>query len=300
MLKNLLIWILFLLIFAVGGWYFFLKSEDYNVSFTTTAPPGRVYQKLISWNFNSFEKNRFVELNAFNQVMHSAELKNSPVELNWEFSTISDSLTTVKIGVNHRENKFSNRLKLIFHQPDFQLKTKEEILQFKAALEADSELFRIKLTGREEIPKTTCACLSRESSVEEKAFEMMKSIEILSNYVLDYDLEMEARPRVHVTSWNTASNTIAFDFCFPLKGRKNDLPKTKNIFIKEISSKPAIKAVFNGNYMFSHQAWFRIINFAETNDINLKNEVLEIFNDNPETGGDDKQWEAEIYIPVKK
>lgn len=298
--KTFFLWILLLIIFGAGGWYFFLKPEDYNVSFNTSAPPGRVYQKLVSWKFKNLGKNRVLKQKAFNQVKHIGELKDAPLELEWNISALNDSVTRVKIRVDHTENKLFNRLKLLISKPDFQEKTKEDILQFKEALEADSELFKVQLTRSEEIPATTCACISLESPVEEKAFEMMKNIDTLSNYLLNYNLEMEARPRVHVTSWNKESNSIAFDFCFPLKGEKNNFPETQRIFIKEIPSQRGLKAVFNGNYMFSHQAWFRLVNYAENNNLELKNEILEIFNDNPEMGGDAKNWEAEIYIPLKK
>lgn len=300
MLKIFSFSMLLLIIIGAGGWYFLIKPEDYKVSFVTSAPPGTVYQKLRGWNFKDFVNARIVEQKLFEQVKYAGKLDDSPLALDWKILSKNDSLTQINIKVNHPENQFANRLKLLFSKPEFQQKTKEEILNFKKALEADSEIFKVNLIGSEKIPETTCACISLKSSVEEKAFEMMKNIDILSNYILANDLEMAARPRVHITSWQKEANLIKFDFCFPLLGNKDDFSETNNIFIKEIPSKPAYKAVYNGNYMFSHHAWFSIENFAENNNLELENEVLEVFNDNPEMGGNAKYWEAEIYIPVKK
>lgn len=300
MLKTFFLWILLVIVIGTGGWYFIIKPEDYKVSFLTSATPGTVYHQLMGWNFKNVEKTRIVDQKLFKKLKLAGELNNSPLTLNWNISNKNDSIFRVNILVNHPKNKFSNRIKLLFSRPEFQQNIKQEIEEFKEALKTQSELFKVKVIGSEKIPETTCACLNLESPVEEKAFAMMKNIDFLSNYLLQNKLEMDGRPRVHVTSWEKASNTIVFDFCFPLKGNTKNFPETQQIFIKEIPAAPAQKAIFNGNYMLSHQAWFSIVNFAENNSIDLENEVLEIFNDNPEMGGDAQQWEAEIYIPVKK
>ena len=49
-MKKRLSYIIFLLIVAVGTWYFFIKEYDYLVTFETKNAPGIVYQKLLNWN----------------------------------------------------------------------------------------------------------------------------------------------------------------------------------------------------------------------------------------------------------
>lgn len=299
MLRTALLWVLSLIFLISGSWYFFLKTEDYSINFNTSAPAGRIAHKLKNWKFQHLEDVKVSEKEVFHFLSQTAQLDRSPVELSWKFSTKNDSLTRVRIEVTHADNKFRKRLALLFSTPDFQKKIKKDILKFKKALQADSDFFKVKVLGPDKIPETTCACIPLKSKMDDKAFEMKKNINILSDYLLKYELEMAARPRVDITSWNKSSEDIKFDFCFPLKKTEKEFPETSRIFIKTIPEKAALKAIFNGNYMYSHQAWMELIRYAKREKIKTKAKILEVFNSNPEMGGNTLHWEAEIYIQVR-
>ena len=187
---------------------------------------------------------------------------------------------------------------IIFSSEPFQQKLLEKMKIFKEDLEAVSKLFDVSYLGQTTSPAASCACLSLESPIENKAFQMMKSIDILSNFVLTHELEMDGKPRVDVKTWDLEEGFIRFDFCFPLQKIK-EFPDHPLVFQKQISSEPALKAVYTGNYMFSHEAWFVLYDHALQEKLEVKKQPLEIFLNNPEMGGDGRSWEAEIYLPLE-
>lgn len=296
MLKNFLFWFLVLILLSSGIWYFILKPEDYRISFETPVPAGRLYYHLKGWDYKHLTGTRILKEEAFHFVKQEAFLEQDSLNLHWDLTPATDSLTRVEVRITHHRDQFRKRLRLLFSQPDYQDKVKQEILLFKKALEAAGLVYRVRIQGPDTIPETTCACLGLQSTVEDKAFEMMRNIGFLSDYILAHDLEMAARPRVDITSWDHATGRIDFDFCFPLKSTQKPFPKTSRIFIKTIPEEKALKAIFNGNYMFSHQAWLSLYQYAEKRGSPPGGTPLEVFNSNPEMGGDTSTWEAEIYL----
>ena len=71
------------------------------------------------------------------------------------------------------------------------------------------------------------------------------------------------------------------------------------IKFETLTSKKAIKAIYNGNYFGSDKAWFAIHEYARRNDINLFYEPTEVFYSNPFLGENELEWIAEIYMPIQ-
>ena len=59
-----------------------------------------------------------------------------------------------------------------------------------------------------------------------------------------------------------------------------------------------MKAEFNGNYIFSDRAWYELRDYAEKKGLKVTDKPLEIFFNNPNMGGDELQWKADIYMPL--
>ena len=57
--------------------------------------------------------------------------------------------------------------------------------------------------------------------------------------------------------------------------------------------------VFNGNYLFTHYGWYKLQDYAKKHDLNLSEQVLEVFNNNPEMGGNSIDWKTDIYTLVR-
>jgi len=60
-----------------------------------------------------------------------------------------------------------------------------------------------------------------------------------------------------------------------------------------------IKATYNGNYITSDRAWYSLLQYAKNNNLEVSQHLLEIFYSNPNMGGDELDWKAEIFLPIK-
>lgn len=282
-----------LLLCAMGIWYFFIKSYDYKISFRTSAAPGTIYLRALHWKPET--------ATAINKIPYESlvqKVDTTPTEIKWDFTPVNDSITLVQVHSKTLEANFLERLKLLLTKTDQQKKFIAAVKSFRNLIEKDKELFDISIQGEAVIPQTLCACIPLESKMEEKATGMMKNISLLHDYISLNKLELKGNPRVIVTSWDTSTNKIEFDFCFPLN-KKGEIFKPEDIIIKKIPSQKALKAIFHGNYIFSHHAWLKLLNYAEINGYEIAGFPLEVFIDNPALGGDSRDWKAEIFLPVK-
>lgn len=290
--------LIILILFALSGWYFFLKKEDYKINLSLKYNTENLYLAARQGDFRNLELQANIKEDPFQQLTQRYTTAEGQVILKWYFSVQGEETSQARLKVTHLENNFLKRFKLIFYTPDFQKTVLEGLKDFREKLELQEQVFRINIEGIKTIPESYCACLALTGKKEEKAFEMMKHINLLSNFVATYELETAGRPRVLITDFNKQSGKINFDFCFPLK-EDQEIPEHNLIFTRKISSGPAVKAIFNGNYMNSHLAWPYLVNFAESQTLEIEYLPLEVYNSNPELGGDALNWEAEIYIPVK-
>lgn len=279
-------------------WYFAIKENDYAINFETKALPGEIAYRIDSPIFNKLEINDTEIKSGFNQVIQDTELNGEAYNLNWFIKPKNDSVYQVKVGITNKNNSLKDRFQLLLGQNDFRKEMKEELQYFKKALATNLDLYSVEIEGETISPENICACINTDSKVDQKAFEMMKTIDLLSNYILDHDIETRGRPRILINSWDKSTKKTNFDFCFPIAEMEN-YPEHLLIDIKNISAEKALKASFHGNYMFSHNTWFHLLNYAEKNDIAVRSEkILEVFKNNPQMGGDESQWEAEIYLPI--
>ena len=94
------------------------------------------------------------------------------------------------------------------------------------------------------------------------------------------------------------NDSIQYNFCFPIiKG--DSLPTHELIKYKQYQSEKAIKAIYNGNYVTSDRAWYALLDYAERENIEVHKTPVEFFFNNPNYGGNELQWKAEIYMPIK-
>lgn len=278
-----------------GVWYFLIKDHDYKISFNTTAAPGTIYLRALHWKP---DRTNTISKVPYKELLQKLDLGASLVNLKWEFTPVNDSVTRIEASVRSTEDIFLQRLKLLAGQSAQQKRMAEELKTFRDLLEKDRDLFDIQVVGEAMLPEALCACIPLEGQMEKKAAGMMQNIGLLQEYMRQHEQQLDGKPRVQVTRWDYSTNHIGFDFCFPVSSEK-DLPDTPLITIKKIPSQKALKALFRGNYIFSHHAWLQLLNYAQIHDFEVAGEPLEIFINNPELGGDSRNWEAEVYLPVK-
>jgi len=61
-----------------------------------------------------------------------------------------------------------------------------------------------------------------------------------------------------------------------------------------------LKAIYNGNYITSDRAWYALLDYAAKNGIAVTGLPIEIFNNNPNMGTNELEWETEIFMPLKE
>lgn len=298
MLKSLITATVILFLLVTGVWYFLIKEYDYNIHFETSVIPSEIYQKLLYYQFQEIDNIKINRLSPFDNIVQKGELNKEDVKLNWALSRINDTVTRVSVGITNTERSFYSRLKLLTGSSFLKEKSTSEIQQFKSALERDADLYFIEIEGSTISPGSTCACISLKNTVNNKAVDMVQNINSLSDYLMENELDMMAKPRIQVVDWNLSTNIIDYNFCFPIDPAASPKP-TQEIFLTTIPEQNSIKAVYRGNYMYSHLAWVRLLDYAKKYDLEIEKKPLEIFNDNPEMGGDSRNWEAEIYLPLK-
>lgn len=299
MIKTILSGILVTLLLISGIWYFFIREYDYSFSFDSEAAPGILYQRVLGWEYEKLQHRENEKSTPFRKIVQNKEINGFPLSLNWQFAPVNDSLTTVTVRVKNTEDPLNRRWNQLFGNDAEKKLVKEEIEKIEETIEADREFYKITFEGEAISPKATCACIKLENEIGNKAFEMMQNINYLAGYVSLNNLEMAGKPRVQVTRWDLETNMIEFNFCFPIKETFTPSEENSPIFITDIEPQTALKATFNGNYMFSHLAWMKLLNYAEIHDIPVEKNPLEIFHDNPEMGGDGLNWTTEIYLPTK-
>jgi effector-binding domain-containing protein len=104
---------------------------------------------------------------------------------------------------------------------------------------------------------------------------------------------------VEITHWDQENDSLYYNFGQPVFV-DDSLPKQQGIEYKQLKKRPAIKAVYNGNYITSDRAWYALMDYAKQNNIPIEPTVLEVFYNNPNMGGNDIEWKAEIYMPIKE
>ena len=182
---------------------------------------------------------------------------------------------------------------------DFEKRTRATLTDYTGKLQEHIDRFRVTILGQEDIPAKYVAYTELSTSQYNKAAGMMKDYNYIGGQLAKYQIELDGTPMVDITHWDRQKDSITFHFCYPIK--KNDsLPDLGEIKYKEINAIRALKAEFNGNYIFSDRAWYVLRDYAAKNDLEVTDAPLEIFYNNPNMGGDELRWRADIYMPLKQ
>lgn len=294
--KNVALLVIIVFV-ATGLWYFF-KPYDYTVSFESKTRPGTINQTLKLWD-KSLKTSEITENISTEQIKQVFQYKDHEYIYNWEFENKNDSITQVNIGIIDSKSDFSSRFANLFNDTEVKIQAKKNISDFMTVLNDHLDSHNVKIIGEAMSPEVFCAYLSFETEQMLKANEMMKSYTFLSNELLKGKVKMKGNPMVEITKWNTKTDSIHFNFCFPII-EQDSLPKHSAIKYKKIKSQKSLKAEYHGNYISSDRAWYELLYYAEKNNINLDKRPIEVFHNNPMLGGNDREWKTEVYMPIVK
>lgn len=279
-------------------WYFFLKPHDYVVRFKIKALPGTINQSLKSWS-EGLDSAKFIAQKDLSDLKYRLSFGDSTHIYHWKFESLNDSVTRVKAYVTDTTHSLANRVALIFSETDFEKRSKKTVSEFSKRLKEHLGNFKVNKISKAEIPTKYCACLALKTSQAGKAKGMMANYSYLNGLMASNQVPLDGRPIIEIENWNMQNDSIAFNFCFPVQ-RSDSLPQQEDIFYKQIKARPALRTLYNGNYITSDRAWYALLDYAEKEGITTEQRPLEVFHSNPNMGGDELNWEAEVFLPIQE
>ncbi len=279
-------------------WYFFLKPHDYVVRFEVNALPGTINQTIKSWS-NGLDGAEFLGQNDLSDLKYQIKFNDSTYTYHWKIEAADDSVSKVKVYITDDGHSLANRLAIPFSETDFEKRTKKTVEVFAKVLKEHLQSFKVSVIGKDGIPAKYCACVSLKGTQADKARGMMEYYSVLSGVMAEKNISLDGRPMVEVENWNMQNDSLFYNFCFPVVP-SDSLPKRTGIFYKNIEKKPAIRAVYNGDYITSDRAWYALLDYAEKNNIPVDKKPLEVFHTNPNMGGNALEWETEVFMPISE
>ena len=126
----------------------------------------------------------------------------------------------------------------------------------------------------------------------------MQNYSLLSTHMVENDIGLNGKPFIEIMDWDMEKDSIHYNFCYPII-KTDSLPSHKLIKYKQFNGKKALKAIYNGNYITSDRAWYALIDYANKENIEIEYRPVEIFYNNPNMGGNELSWKAEIFLPIK-
>ena len=296
-MKKIALWTGILLIAGLI-WYLFIKPYDYLVRFEVKTSPGTVNQMIKIWN-DVLEPKGIIEQKSLTQLNQTVIFNDSTHLYNWSISRLNDSTSLVKVYAKDMDHSFMNKVKIPFQDTDFEKRTRATITDYTDKLKQHIDRFRVTLLGEEDVPAKYVAYTEVSTSQYGKARGMMKDHNYIGSQLVKHEIELDGPPMVDVMHWDRENDSIQFHFCYPII-KSDSLPDLGEIKYKEIKAGKALKAEFNGNYIFSDRAWYALRDYAKENGLQVSDTPLEIFYNNPNMGGDELRWKAEIYMPLEE
>ena len=292
-MRNKIVYFIGFLLLGSLIWYLFIKSYDYSVSITCKTFPGTINQSIKVWG-NTNRNTVLLQEKDFLNIDQQLKFNDSLFQYQWKITT------KLKIYITDADHSLGNRIKIPFMDTDFEKRTKRTILDFNNALTEHLEKFRVTvLDSVQQLPDTYCAYIPIKTSQLGKAKGMMQNYPILSTVLVDNNVALNGRPFLEITNWNRKVDSVSYNFCYPII-KSDSLPQNDIIKYKKFGSLKAIKAIYNGNYITSDRAWYALLDYAKKNGMEVWERPVEVFYSNPNFGGNELDWIAEIYMPLKE
>lgn len=282
----------------VALWFFFMKPSDYIVRFEAASSVGTVNQAIKSWKLTK-ENSAIEPSNSLSIVKQNFVYGDSTHLYTWTLKPLTDSTTAVVLGVKDEDHSISNRLQVLTGHPFIRKQAEANATDFYTGLKDHLDNFDITIDGESVTPPSFAAYVTIDGTQIQKAGGMMKNYGYLSQLMLRDGVEAKGTPFIEVTNWNKITDSITYNFCFPIKNKEN-LPQFKDVQYKRFLERKAIKATYHGNYITSDRAWYRLLSYAKENNIEVLEQPFEVFYDNPSSGGNERNWRAEIFMPIKE
>ena len=287
-------------VLLLGGliWYLFLKSHDYQVTFKAFTNVGAVNQTIKTWN-STLDDSKLEVINGIDHLQQELVFGDSTHIYEWKLSAISDTITNIRVYAKDRDNSFYNKIKIPFSDTEFEKRTRNTLLDFNSKLKEHLGKIRITLAEEATFGPTYCAYVEVHTTQFGKAQGMMNNFPLLNSFLVNNNIKLDGHPFIEVTSWDMETDSLKYNFCYPIIP-SDSLPEHPALKYKEVTTKRALKAIYNGNYITSDRAWYALLDYADKIDEEITPLPIEVFHNNPNMGGDELLWKAEVYMPIKE
>ncbi len=286
-----------ILLVGVVGWYIFIKPYDYLVTFKVKTTAGTINQSLKLWN-GSLENSSPIKQDDLSNLTQQIRIKDSTFVYQWVLSSLNDSISKVKVYIKDADHSFANKISIPFSSTDFEKRALKTVSDFTKKLLEHLKKIKVTIEGESTTRSAYCAYIPMKGLQIEKARGMMKNYSLLTSVLSADHLKMNGTPFVEVTHWNIQNDSIHYNFCFPII-KSDSLPKHPLIQYKQYQGVKALKARYNGNYITSDRAWYALLDYAKKTNTTIEKTPMEVFYNNPNFGGDELRWKAEIFMPIK-
>ncbi len=285
-------------------WYLLLKAYDYEVRFQAKTSPGTLYTMVEEWNLIREEQGKLeyelLSKTPYKSISQTLNYDASAYELEWNFKSINDSITQVIIGYKQPGRKIYNRLTA----PFFKTRFKKDLLflanEYKTGVDNTlKEKFRVHLVTLDSLPDLSYAYLRIKGvPMRDKAANMMKNNGLLLEMLRKLDLKKKGYPFLLIENWDKENSSLDFRFCYEIEPT-DSLPANPELKYDIVTARPALKTIYNGNYIYSDRGWFALYEYALRHKIDCDQTPLEIFHNNPFSESNEIKWITEIYLPLK-
>lgn len=291
-----IIGILTLTLVAALIWLLFFKPHDFVAVLEAKSVPGTVNHTLKTWS-RSLEKSDIEQMREMNHLRQELRFNDSLFVCQWKLSRENDSLTKVKVGISLQPNNWYMRIVNLFSDTDFERRSRNTVLDFHEKLKEHLASFKVRIDGEASLEPSYCAYVTIENGQLEKALGMMQNYSLLSEVLLENKIELAGMPFVEVTLWDQEKEKLKYNFCYPIV-KSDTLPDDGLVSFKKFDGGHYLKATYNGNYISSDRAWYALMDYAKQQGLKIEKKPVEIFFNNPNMGGNELDWRADIYMPL--
>lgn len=282
---------------VVLSWYLFIRPFEFEVNFKAKTLPGDIIQTIRLWD-RTMTNSTILKVDSLSSLRQNITLGGNSYLYDWHFQLINDSTTNVNIKITEPSNSFMNKILIPISSQPIEEDAGEVSKVFYNILKDHLDITKVKLDGEVFLDSKFCVCTTRQANQMAKANGMMLDYGLITSFISEYNLTSDGPPMVRVLNWDHNLGKLKFDFCFPII-QEDSLPVVSEITYKLYQEVKAIKATYNGNYITSDRAWYYLIRYAETQGYVINGLPIEYFYNNPNLGLNEKEWKAEIFLPVK-
>lgn len=280
---------------AYFGW-FLLKPYEYTVQFKLKTLPGTINQTIKFWS-TQMDNSKIINQKSLHEISQKIVFQDTTLVFDWKITSINDSLSNVFIGIKDLHNHRKIRIANLFGTTPFEIRIKSLLKNYIVLTNDHLKKIQVKVVGLEEIPPKFCAYVTVKAKQFQKAKGMMQNYGLLNSILIQNNIQLKGEPFLEITNWNMETDSIQYNFCYPILNN-DTLLKHPLIKFKQFKSIKALKAIYNGNYMTSDRAWYALLYEAEKKNLKVSNLPIEIFYNNPNMGGDELSWKTEVFLPL--